>query len=70
MNAHGCELPADGAQRAASSRTATWSGPTSWSGSNRVGLWRAASTGCRTVASAVMTALRMRRMSTCPGRGA
>lgn len=46
INAHGCELPADGAHRAASSRESTVEVGTSWSGSNLVGLHRDASRGC------------------------
>jgi hypothetical protein len=45
MNAHGCELPANGAQRAAWSSTSISSWQISCAGSNLVGLGSPASSG-------------------------
>src|SRR5262249_43940932 len=46
MNAHGCELPADGAQRAAWSSTSISSSAISCAKSKLVGLQRPANKGC------------------------
>jgi hypothetical protein len=51
MNAQGCELPADGAHRAASSSTSISSGAISCAGSNLLGLQRPANRGWRRAVS-------------------